>query len=355
MWVEAKAAQAVARAKDVAFCATMAKATAADPRRSIPAPAGYIRFLLRRFGPSPALRAELLKGTDIDEVRLADPAAEVTLFTFISFNDNLCRLVGEAWPLDAMGAFNTSMQGALEVAVRSASTIGEGLDIIARFGQVRGPFLALKLKREAKMMRLIMRPGVAISESGWRALSASAVLGAGAMMGALMEGDVEGLEFCFAWQEPRYADRMRQALPGTVKFAQPECALAIRHELCKRNSPFADAALHATAAAELDQTARRIEGGDTLVLQIQRLLNRRGRGRLTEDEAADELGLSRRTLVRRLSTSNTTFRALLDEHLKERARQMLADGKHSREEMARALGFEDPTSFSRACRRWFRN
>lgn len=332
----------------------MAKAPTSDPRRAIPAPAGYIRFLVRRFGPSPALRAELLKGTDIDEARLNDPAAEVTLFTFIIFNENLCRLVGEAWPLDAVAAFSTSMQGALEVAVRSAPTIGDALDVIARFGQVRAPFLSLRAKREAKTMRLILLQGVAISEAGWRALSLSVALGIAGMLSVLTEGDTQGLEFAFPWRAPKYADRMRQALPGTLKFAAPDLAIALPHDVCRRASPFADAPLHATALAELENIARRIHGEDTLVLQIERLLKRRRTGRLTEDEVAEELGLSRRTLVRRLSESGTTFRTLLDAHLKGRARQMLGDGKLARDEMAKTLGFEDPTSFSRACRRWFR-
>lgn len=332
----------------------MTKAPTSDPRRAIPAPAGYIRFLVRRFGPSPALRAELLKGTDIDEARLNDPAAEVTLFTFIIFNENLCRLVGEAWPLDAVAAFSTSMQGALEVAVRSAPTIGDALDVIARFGQVRAPFLSLRAKREAKTMRLILLQGVAISEAGWRALSLSVALGIAGMLSVLTEGDTQGLEFAFPWRAPKYADRMRQALPGTLKFAAPDLAIALPHDVCRRASPFADAPLHATALAELENIARRIHGEDTLVLQIERLLKRRRTGRLTEDEVAEELGLSRRTLVRRLSESGTTFRTLLDAHLKGRARQMLGDGKLARDEMAKTLGFEDPTSFSRACRRWFR-
>ncbi len=274
----------------------MAKRTAPDPRRSIPAPAGYIRFLVRRFGHSPTLRTELLQGADIDEARLADPAAEVTLFTFITFNENLCRLVGEAWPLDAMAAFSTSMQGALEVAVRSAPTIGEGLEVIARFGRVRAPFLTLSLKRGSNAMHLILHPGVAISESGWRALSAGVAFGCASMLTTLAEGDTEGLEFCFAWPTPKYADRMRQALPGVLKFATPECAVVVPHQLCKRSSPFADAELYATALAELEQTSRRIQSEDTLVLQIERLLKRRRTGRVTEDEAAEELGLSRRTL-----------------------------------------------------------
>jgi AraC-like DNA-binding protein len=44
---------------------------------------------------------------------------------------------------------------------------------------------------------------------------------------------------------------------------------------------------------------------------------------------------------------------MLDAELKARARMMLDEDKLSRTQMAEALGFEDPTSFSRACRRWF--
>jgi AraC-like DNA-binding protein len=34
---------------------------------------------------------------------------------------------------------------------------------------------------------------------------------------------------------------------------------------------------------------------------------------------------------------------------------MIAAGGRSRADMAAALGYADPTSFSRACRRWFKD
>jgi AraC-like DNA-binding protein len=110
----------------------------------------------------------------------------------------------------------------------------------------------------------------------------------------------------------------------------------------------------ASALGELEHASHRIQTEDVLVLRVERLLKRRRTRRLSEEEAAHELGFSRRTLVRRLADSNTTFRALLDASLKQRARALLDDGKLSRDEMAEALGFADPTSFSRACRRWFK-
>jgi AraC-like DNA-binding protein len=110
-----------------------------------------------------------------------------------------------------------------------------------------------------------------------------------------------------------------------------------------------------SALSDLEGAAGRISSGDMLPIKIERLLKRKRKGRLSEDEAARLLGISRRTLVRRLSENGTSFRELLDAHLKARAKELLDAKQLSRGDMAEALGFEDPTSFSRACRRWFKN
>lgn len=324
-----------------------------DARKSVPAPAGYLRLLLRRFATTPELRAKLLAGTDVDEERLKDTGADVTLFTFVTFSDNLCRIIGEGWPLDALSAWGTASQGALEVAVRSAATVRESVDILMHFGHVRGPYLSVRTKRTTSKTHLIMVNTVAMSEAARRAMSETALLSATSMLGAVLEGASSELEFHFPWPEPKYAARMRTALPGAVKYGQAHCAVVLPNEVCDRASPFADPALLASALTELEHSARRIQGDDMLTLRVERLLKRRRAGRLSEEQAATELGLSRRTLVRRLAESGTTYRALLDAHLRARAEQFLSDGKLTRDQMAEALGFADPTSFSRACRRWF--
>jgi AraC-like DNA-binding protein len=332
----------------------MTKAPARDVRKSIPAPATYVKVLLRRFATTPELRASLLAGTDIDETRLKDPAAEVTLFTFVTFSENLCRIIGETWPLDALPAWSTAMQGALEVAVRSAATVGEGIDILVRYARVRGPYLTLRIQREKTNTCVVLGCVVAMSDAAQRAMIETAVLSAKSMLDQVSEGLTGELEFHFPWGPPKYAQRMQAALSGTVKFGQKHCAIVLANALCDTPSPFADTALLTSALAELEHSARRIEGEDLLAIRVERLLNRRRTGRLSEEEAAKELGLSRRTLVRRLSESGTSYRTMLEAHLKARAQQFLTDRKLSREEMSEALGFEDPTSFSRACRRWFK-
>jgi AraC-like DNA-binding protein len=76
-------------------------------------------------------------------------------------------------------------------------------------------------------------------------------------------------------------------------------------------------------------------------------------GRLDSPSVARALGVSRRTLARRLAETDTSFRTLLDAEIKARASRLLSSQTLSRPEMAEQLGYRDPTSFSRACRRWF--
>ena len=325
-----------------------------NPQKSIPAPAGYVRAVLRRFGTSEALRAELLAGTDIDESQLRRSDAEVTLFTFISFSENLCRVVGEDWPLHAMEVWGGAMQGALEVAARSAETVADAMMIVARYVPVRGPFLRVHFVQGNGRARLIVRTMVPMSAPVWRALSFASVLSVVAILTEMLEGEVTGLQFHFPGPTPKYTERVRRVLPGAVKFNQVECQIIVPQHLCDRPSPFADAALLMTSIADLDRAIQRVREQDTLSFQLEQLLRRQRTGRLNQDQAAKHFGISTRTLVRRLSGCGTSYRALRDAHLKYRASRLLDEAKLTRDEAAEKLGFQDPTSYSRACRRWFK-
>ena len=67
---------------------------------------------------------------------------------------------------------------------------------------------------------------------------------------------------------------------------------------------------------------------------------------------AKELGLSERTLQRRITDAGSTFRNLLNETRREQVRTFLADGSMEIAEAAFLLGYEDTGSFYRAFRSW---
>jgi len=67
---------------------------------------------------------------------------------------------------------------------------------------------------------------------------------------------------------------------------------------------------------------------------------------------AKELGMSDRTLQRRLTDENTSFKHLLTQARHEQAREYLADPTLDIKEVAFLIGYEDQNSFYRAFRIW---
>ncbi|MEM7344178.1 MAG: helix-turn-helix transcriptional regulator [Chloroflexota bacterium] len=76
------------------------------------------------------------------------------------------------------------------------------------------------------------------------------------------------------------------------------------------------------------------------------------RGEFSAEDIAAELGLSKRTLQRRLSMENITFKELLDLYRQEQARLLLQNGARDMGRVAYALGYSEQSSFNRAFRRW---
>ncbi len=75
-------------------------------------------------------------------------------------------------------------------------------------------------------------------------------------------------------------------------------------------------------------------------------------GHNSMDDVAEKLGLSKRTLQRRLRAESTTFKAILNETREHLARHYLSRTELPAAEIAFLLGFEDPNSFFRAFHNW---
>ena len=75
-------------------------------------------------------------------------------------------------------------------------------------------------------------------------------------------------------------------------------------------------------------------------------------GRPELSQVARDLGMSERTLQRRITEDGTTFRALLIEARQELARQLLSVPDTGIDEVAFLLGYQDTNAFYRAFREW---
>jgi AraC-like DNA-binding protein len=75
-------------------------------------------------------------------------------------------------------------------------------------------------------------------------------------------------------------------------------------------------------------------------------------GQCSRADVAMRLGIHPRTLGRRLQESGATFQALLDDMRAQMAKQLLLDTRLPVARVAAAVGYRDPTVFTRAFARW---
>ena len=107
-------------------------------------------------------------------------------------------------------------------------------------------------------------------------------------------------------------------------------------------------------AERIEQLNRSPQGALSVTPRVRRLIVQSlPDGEPTRQAVASALGLSERSLQRRLHDEGSSFHSLLDGTRRELAERYLASESVALVEATSLLGFSGQASFTRACRRWF--
>lgn len=148
---------------------------------------------------------------------------------------------------------------------------------------------------------------------------------------------------------PLAAYRARFGAP--VHFGRPRTTLALPS--VNLELPDADPVLATLLLEQAEAWVRTLPSAASYRSRVETFLRQRlGHGAVTVDEAARALGMSPRTLRRRLEDEGTSYVEVLDDHRRARALAMLHDPSRGIAEIAFAIGFESTGAFRRAFARW---
>jgi AraC-like DNA-binding protein len=143
----------------------------------------------------------------------------------------------------------------------------------------------------------------------------------------------------------------REILGAPLRFDAVQCAVIFPAFWLARPVANADPLLHMVlqdrASAELSGQEPMLHGDVHRTIRL--LLPSR---RCSRADVAQRLGIHPRTLGRRLQESGTTFQSLLDDTRAQMAKQLLLDTRLTVASIAAAIGYGDPTIFTRAFARW---
>ncbi len=319
---------------------------------SLPMTADYARLALRLGAAQGHSAEQVLAGTALSAARLAAPAARITQRDCCVVLDNLDRLLGPGWPFAVR--FGPETSGPLGHAVASAPSVGAAVETLTVHGQSRSPRYVIRHdKARSGVDRIEMVETIAVSARQRLTGDEIIMLSLHNMLETLVGGDIAAARFTFRSPTPSHAVLYARAIRGQVHFDGGFTAIELPDTWRTRPSPFANPQLYKAAitALEIEGTALRADG--LVVAEVERALGESSERVSTLTTIAAGLGISPRTLTRRLHEAGTNYRALRDAARQRRAHLLLAETDGSVEAISAALGYADPVAFNCACHRWF--
>src|SRR5262245_22383266 len=298
-------------------------------------------------------REALLREAKLEERHVQDPDARIPLAAVA----RLWRYLEKHVPDPAVGlrlGADTRVRefGLVGYAMAFSSTVGSALRRLGRYSCIVSDALVVTLdtKGEATWLRVDVQPAL-------RAVRLAADARLAAVLAACREiaaAPIAPLIVQLPYRCPTDVKDYETFFAAPLEFGALTTAFLLRNEDLARVVAVSDPTLTGYLDRLAEQMLATLGSERTVRDRVRRVLW----SELTDavpslDHVANMLGVSARTLQRQLREEATSFETVLTELRKEMAPSLLRDGRLAVSEVAFLLGYEDPSAFQRAFRRWF--
>jgi len=291
------------------------------------------------------------RATDLTPEMIGDPEARVSPAQFCVAWAEAARLSGE--PALALRIAESIPQGAfgvVEYVCRSAPTLHEALRQWVRYLGILDDSVEVGLvDLGADVAFRVIAESEAPAPASHELCFAMMLLNAQRVTGTRLRPSAVR----FTHRVPAAVlGRYRELFGADVRFGATRTELVFAKTALDTPLTTADPNLHAILLPTAEEKLGRSAAGPPLTDQVRRAL----RVALSSDDAqlvgvARRLGMTARSLQRRLQDEGTSFQSLRDETRRTLADRYLGQGL-SVAEISFLLGFSEPSAFFRAFKRW---
>ena len=239
--------------------------------------------------------------------------------------------------------------GAFDYAVRSAPSVRESFEVASRYSTLLSD--AFVVSFETHHRQALVR----LDDAGpWPRSAADFAMSAFHTLHVTEPLRGAHVECWFPYAEPEDLTLYRKLFTGaTLKFGAPFYGFAFDQAAADVAMPGSDPALHVILRARVDTLLTELRASRPLSASVRRLIaDEIPSGTPTADHVARALHMSRRTMTRRLEQERTSFHDELDAVRRQRALELVREGRVSLVEAAFLSGFSHVESFHRAFKRW---
>ena len=308
--------------------------------------------ILNWMGSKGYSKSQLLEGTGIDDTRLSDPKATLLPREELQFCRNVLSLSGDpSIMLEAGFNLRISTYGIWGLAIISSPTFGKAIELGIQFIDFTYTFNQIIFFEEGEEAGLRITPSQDLGQLQRpmieRDVSASFVL-----FKALLQEDYPVQEIRFAWPANKPESFCQELFGCPVSFGHESTELRFPAEKLQFELPEQNELAMQLCKEQLEKIRPQLTVQDSIIEKVQEYLSSTPLYRTDMEQCAAQLGMSSRTLRRKLDGEGVSYQSLIDEFRNVLANQYLNSTNMTLEEIAERLGYSDAANFSHAFKRW---
>jgi AraC-like DNA-binding protein len=299
--------------------------------------------------------SQALTGVGLSEQQVTDPATRVCLTQVITCCRNAIALSADPMFAYRTGLhFHMSTYGMYGFAMLSSMDFRQTMQFAARYHQLAAPLVDMAFADEDGLGIWTLEPR---RHPQMDASLSRQVVEMYFGIHTSLHRDVMGSDFApselrVTFEAPSDPAAYAGVLGAPVRFCQPSNQLLFDARWLDRRPSLGNALTYAAVLKVCDHFVDELQQRAGIVGNVRHLLLTNLMQSLSLQKVARDLGMSVRTLRRRLAEEGASYRQLTDELRRDVAIHYLRETAMTVEDIAYALGFSDPANFRQAFRRW---
>ncbi|AHK17513.1 MAG: AraC family transcriptional regulator [Thalassolituus sp.] len=312
----------------------------------------YLSQLIDLLAQQGINTAQLSQGTGLSVKSLASPDEFISPLQYHKVIENALILSGDPLlGLEHGKRMSISSHGFLGFAIMASDNLGQALSLAIRYARTRTLLADIRFIHDDDSA-IIQINRLAAMPTTFSFVVHNIISTFVTIARFLTRGEQELNAIVRLTEKPVRPVSCYEGLLGLpVYLQQAHNQLCIPRSLLDVKVSTANNTARRMAETECEKLLSELDSGQDLVTRIRRQLEKMD-AFPTLTVMASTLNSSPRTINRKLAQLNTTYQNIVDEARREQAMHLLQNTRISVEEIAHQLGYNDPSNFGRAFRRW---
>ena len=271
---------------------------------------------------------------------------------FFELHEMLDERLGPGFSVRVGQQMKIEDYGVLGLSWRTCSWAGEIFDRCERYFKLLSDTYLFKVDKRPDISYVYLyrdayRRGVELSNEA--TFSATVVV-----LKAMTETDISPVQVSFKHEKPMNLESYHKAFQCELLFNQPHYYMAYATADLETRTAKADASINQFLVERVEEETKGIQVSTSKLVRDVELLIKDAlpSGIPSIVQIGEHIGMSNRTLTRRLSENGITFRDLIRKTQEQISKDLLKNTTQSPAEIAFETGFSEQSAFNRAFKRW---